>query len=80
MRTQRDVNSWVREPFFCLLVQGALCLGVLSLLFGTVPHLKQDSGSYLYFSTESLEAMLSQVRTVGYPLFLRAFRMLSPNF
>ncbi len=69
----------VKHPAFFLIVQAA-CLVVLYVTLGGGLHHHPDSGSCLNYKFDGLAEMLSQIRTPGYPLFLRLVRVVSPDF
>jgi hypothetical protein len=52
---------------------------VFTVFFGTTPQLNPDASSYLNFKTDSLATMMNQLRTMGYPLFLKAVEYVSPQ-
>ncbi|MFV0445774.1 MAG: hypothetical protein ACK5Q5_19520 [Planctomycetaceae bacterium] len=69
----------LRRPWilFGLLAAGALLLAVLTHRFQA--HTEPDSNGYLQFDWSSLAACLSNIRTWGYPLFLKIVYAVSPN-
>ncbi|MFC1833318.1 hypothetical protein ACFL2Q_01120 [Thermodesulfobacteriota bacterium] len=69
----------VREPFTYLLIQAWCVFALFSGFFAGKPLYFPDSSTYTQFDTQSVTAALSQVRTVGYPLFLKAIQTVSPD-
>ena len=59
---------------------GAVILAIVLAVSGRFqPQLADDTASYADFDWTSLNRALSQVRTPGYPLFLRAANWLAPH-
>ena len=55
-----------------LLFAGRISVWLLLIVFGSHPvRTSPDTDTYRYFDFSSLQAMLSSIRTLGYPLLLR---------
>ena len=67
----------LQRPFFWLVAQGCLVLFMLWYLGKLTPVISSDTASYTNFPLHSLTAALSQIRAVGYPIFLSVANLLS---
>lgn len=68
---------WCRRPYLGLALLSLAGLGLMALRSGLTPIPQPDSSSYLDFDWSSLKAVLSQVRTPGYPAFLQLVQWLT---
>lgn len=68
-----------RQPAFWLAVQMILVVIVIHLRGWGVVHEVPDTKSYLHTGQAPLAEMLVSIRTIGYPLFLRAVAVVSPG-
>ncbi len=76
---RRDLSRIVRNPVFWLAVESGTLFAALVVLHGVTPLIVTDSVSYLSFKFGSLSSDLMQIRTVGYPLVLSLYRLLTPR-
>jgi hypothetical protein len=69
------------KPVLYLLLQSVVVIVLVSTIFGTYPSpvTGGDPASYMDFKLNFSTEMFNQIRTIGYPLFLRIFRFFSPN-
>ena len=73
------IKRTLTQPFFCLLLQAAIVFVILLALGRGGVHQTPDSIGYLQFHMSSLGEALGQMRSVGYPLFVKAVKALSPS-
>jgi len=73
------VKRILTQPSLCLLVQAVIVFALLIALGRAEVHQTPDSVGYLRFQMTSLAEALGQMRSIGYPLFLKAVRAISPG-
>ncbi len=69
----------LKQPFTYLLLQAGCTFLAFTLILGSRLDVSSDSPTYLHFKMDTLANALSQVRTIGYPLFLHLMQLLSPD-
>ena len=80
VRSARKImKSFYKEPFAYLVAQAIACTLIVTALVGVEGQFAGDAKSYVYFNWNSLPEILSQSRTFGYPLILRALMHFSPD-
>ena len=77
-RAPRVGLAWIHNPLTWILAQATVILIVLMLAGALSPSITTDSSAYLDIP-DTFPAMLSHVRTLGYPLFLQSIGWLSPE-
>ncbi len=77
-RAPRVSLAWIHNPLTWILAQATVILIVLMLAGALSPSITIDSTTYLDIP-DTFPAMLSHVRTLGYPLFLKSIGWLSPE-
>ncbi|MEW6113546.1 MAG: hypothetical protein AB1664_15555, partial [Thermodesulfobacteriota bacterium] len=73
------VQRILTQPFLYLLLQAVVVLVLLFALGRGEVRQTADSVGYLQFQMSSLTEALGQMRSVGYPLLVKAVKALSPS-
>ena len=77
------IKQWTRvlsAPLIYLMLEAGCVFTVFTIVIGTHPVVGEaDSQSYLNFPMDNPADMLVQIRTVGYPIFLKLIKIFSPD-
>jgi 4-amino-4-deoxy-L-arabinose transferase-like glycosyltransferase len=73
------VKRILTQPFLYLLLQAVVVFVFLFALGRGEVHETADSVGYLQFRMNSVAEALGQMRSVGYPLFVKAVKAISPD-